>query len=87
MLDAEILADVYLAMTGGQTGLFEELRNPSVRAAGQAEIRHLDPNRPRLPVPTPTAAELAEHDAWMREIDEKTGGKCLWRLVGVTNGG
>ncbi|OGI38497.1 MAG: DNA polymerase III subunit epsilon [Candidatus Muproteobacteria bacterium RBG_16_62_13] len=87
LLDAEILADVYLAMTGGQTGLFEELRNPSAHTAGQGDARHLDPNRPRLPVPPPTAAELAEHEAWMREIDEKTGGKCLWRLVGVTNGG
>ena len=56
LLDAEILADVYLAMTGGQTGLFEDLRIPSARAAGQAEIRHLDPNRPRLPVPAPTVA-------------------------------
>ncbi|MEK6770199.1 MAG: DNA polymerase III subunit epsilon [Pseudomonadota bacterium] len=84
LLDAEILADVYLAMTGGQTGLFEELRNPASGTGDRLEIRHLDPQRPRLPVPAPTAAELADHEAWMREIDEKTGGRCLWRLLGAT---
>jgi DNA polymerase-3 subunit epsilon len=83
LLDAEILADVYLAMTGGQTGLFEELRNPAARTAAPADARRLDPNRPRLPVPAPDAAELAEHEAWMREMDEKTGGKCLFLRPGT----
>jgi len=78
LLDAEILADVYLAMTGGQTGLFEELRNPGAQALAQPTVRRLDSGRAPLPVPEPGAEELAAHRAWMEEIDEKTGGRCLW---------
>jgi DNA polymerase-3 subunit epsilon len=83
LLDAEILADVYLAMTGGQTGLFEELRNPAMAtaAAAQDAVRRVDSNRPQLPVIAPTAGELAAHLAWLEEIDKKSGGKCLWKQL------
>ncbi len=81
LLDAEILADVYLAMTGGQTGLFEELRGSSKGGVVQTTVRRLDPNRPKLPVIAPTADELAAHRAWIEELDKKSGGKCLWKLL------
>ncbi len=82
LLDAEILADVYLAMTGGQTGLFEEPRNSSatVTMGGQA-IRRVDPKRPQLPVIEPSAEEQAAHAAWLVEIDKKSDGKCLWKEI------
>lgn len=79
LLDAEILADVYLIMTGGQTGLFEDSSATAKSGAGQIEIRRLDPNRPRLPVVSATAEELALHQAWLEEIDQKSGGRCLWK--------
>jgi DNA polymerase-3 subunit epsilon len=82
LLDAEILADVYLAMTGGQAGLFEEPRNASAKSnAAVSEVRRLDTDRPRLAMPVPTADELAAHHAWMQEIDKKSGGKCLWNQI------
>jgi len=81
LLDAEILADVYLAMTGGQTGLFEDSRSSMKTGAPQPAIRRLDANRPKLPVIAPTAEELAAHQAWLEEIDKKSGGKCLWKQL------
>lgn len=67
-LDAEILADVYLAMTGGQTGLFEEARGASRTRVGEAVVRRLDPNRAPLLVIRATAEELAAHEAWLAEL-------------------
>jgi len=86
LLDAEILADVYLAMTGGQTGLFEEthshLRNATAtNVVAPSDIRRLDPNRPKLPVLAASAEELAAHQAWLEELDKKSGGKCLWKML------
>ena len=79
LLDAEILADVYLIMTGGQTGLFEDGNADGKGGVSQTEVRRLDPNRPRLPVISATSEELALHQAWLEEIDEKSGGQCLWK--------
>jgi len=83
LLDAEILADVYLAMTGGQAALFEETHSHLKSAttshiAAVSEIRRLDPKRTRLPVIAPSAEELAAHETWLEELDQKCGGKCLW---------
>jgi DNA polymerase-3 subunit epsilon len=78
LLDAEILADVYLAMTGGQTGLFEDART-ALQAAAQTEIRRADPNRPRVAVITASAEELAAHQACLEDIDGKSKGRCLWK--------
>ncbi len=81
LLDAEILADVYLAMTGGQTGLFEDSRGFSAPGSAHSKIRRIDPDRPRLLVIKPAAEELAAHQAWLDEIDKKSGGRCLWKKL------
>lgn len=84
LLDAEILADVYLAMTGGQTALFDDVRDAAaaaVAAAVQSEIRRIVGARAALPVIPPTAEELAAHEAWLEELDKKSGGQCLWRKL------
>jgi DNA polymerase-3 subunit epsilon len=81
LLDAEILVDVYLAMSGGQAGLFEDTRAKGGSAAAVPEIRRFDPNRPRLPVIPPTPEELAAHEAWLEELDKKNGGRCVWRRL------
>jgi DNA polymerase III subunit epsilon len=90
LLDAEILADVYLAMTGGQTGLFEEthshMKNATTgNAPTPSDIRRLDPKRPRLPVIAPSAEELAAHADWLDELDKKSGGKCVWKKLELTS--
>ncbi len=78
-LDAEILTDVYLAMTGGQTALFPDHTDPAHTAAVAAEARRLDPNRARLPVIRADEEERAAHAAWLEELDRQSGGKCLWK--------
>lgn len=81
LLDAEILADVYLAMTGGQTTL--QLSDATVAngegAGGGEQIRRLPADRQPLPVVAASAAELAEHEAQLNAIAGGSGGKVLWR--------
>lgn len=77
LLDAEILADVYLVMTSGQSSL--SLREESTEdASSRARVRELDPNRPPLLVVEPTEAELADHQRRLQEIAESSADGCLW---------
>jgi len=80
LLDAEILADVYLLMTGGQTAL--SLGGNQSKADGsndqQAEIRRLPSNRKPLPIISPTADELALHEDKLAAIAKASGGNCVW---------
>jgi len=78
-LDAEILADVYLAMTGGQTALFLDGHDPAHTADAASVVRRLDPERPRLPVIRPDADELAAHESWLEELDRQSSGQCVWK--------
>lgn len=81
LLDAEILAEVYLAMTGGQSALFDDATSPLRPATARFEIRRLDPARAPLPVLAPSPEELAAHQAWLEEIDKQSGGRCLWKAL------
>jgi len=80
-LDAEILADVYLAMTGGQAGLFEESRTAAAASGVVLETRRIGADRAPLIVILPNAEELAAHQAWLDEIDKESGGRCLWKKL------
>ncbi|WP_431065318.1 DNA polymerase III subunit epsilon [Methylotuvimicrobium sp.] len=78
LLDAEILADVYLLMTGGQASLLDE-EIPSEEEGGvESVIVRLPSNRPRLKVIQCDAEEVAEHQCRLAAI-EKAGGVCLWK--------
>lgn len=77
LLDSEILADVYLAMTGGQT-LLSLGSNESGRVE-QKGIRRLSNERKPLPVIMAEATELSAHEALLDTIDKKSAGQCLWR--------
>lgn len=82
LLDAEILADVYLLMTGGQTSLFAGADNAQVAgSAGQengrnAEFAGIDP---LLPVVQATAEELDQHESYLDFLAEKSGDQPVWR--------
>ncbi len=81
VLDCEILAQVYLAMTGGQVGLqwaSSEATESGQNAAGEAVRRFVSP-RPRLPVIPPDAEALAAHEQQLLMIDRASGGKTLFR--------
>ena len=78
LLDAEILADVYLMMTGGQTDL-----NLSGKSGGESgmqieRIRRLSAERKPLKVVHATADELEAHERRL-DLVEKKGGSCIWR--------
>jgi DNA polymerase-3 subunit epsilon len=80
LLDAEILADVYLSMTGGQVTLELE----SAETAGgivQAIVRKTRDRVLGLPVVRATAEELAAHKAFLEKIRAASGGDCLWDQV------
>ncbi len=81
LLDAEILADVYLLMTGGQTSLFgqAEQGNQSERAAG-SEASPVQQDG--LAVIAANADEQSAHEAFMDLLAEKSGAEPLWRQVG-----
>ncbi|MEE3306849.1 MAG: DNA polymerase III subunit epsilon [Pseudomonadota bacterium] len=76
LLDAEILADVYLLMTGGQTKL--KLASSSGSDADSTAIRRIQRSANKLKVIKATADEITQHEARL-DIVEKAGGKCLWR--------
>ncbi len=81
LLDAEILADVYLIMTGGQTALVLAGQGAEGSADQPGEIRRLDPqSRPVLPVVRATEEELAAHEQRLAAI-EKAAGFALWRQM------
>lgn len=81
LLDAEILADVYLAMTGGQVSLsLEGLQSDSGTPASSG-IRRLAMERPGLRVLRADAEEGAAHAARLEQLDAASGGQCLWRKL------
>ena len=80
LLDAEILADVYLAMTGGQTTLFEDPHASSAAGGRENELKRIR-DKPPLPVIVATEAECAAHLAWLEEIDRSSGGRCVWKRL------
>ncbi len=86
LLDAEILAEVYLAMTGGQTALTldasGEEEGGDTKSGTTGGIRRLSPQRPRLAVVAPSEVELAAHRAKLEAI-RQAAGECVWdRLEG-----
>ena len=84
LLDAELLAEVYLAMTRGQESLVMDLEQAPAAAA---LIGGVPVVRARLPVLAATEEETAEHANVLRDIQAESKGKCLWlKLEGETAG-
>jgi DNA polymerase-3 subunit epsilon len=82
LLDAQILADVYLAMTGGQvTLLLGDEANAAHDGDGSQPMR-VRADRPALMVTTPTEDEMLAHLARLAAIDKASGGRCLWLAGG-----
>jgi len=76
LLDAEILADIYLAMTGGQSDLRLQFEAP--QASDLDPGHELPADRPPLQVLLPSDAESAAHEARLHAIQEKSG-HCVWK--------
>jgi DNA polymerase-3 subunit epsilon len=78
LLDAELLLDVYLAMTGGQSALSldeglaqasRSLAAPTQRPAGALIVRRAEPS------------EVAAHERFLDLLDKSSGGRTAWRLL------
>ena len=83
LLDAEILAEVYLSMTGGQTSLQldqDESAAPPPTAGGQIESANTETQGPmtRTRVIRSTPEELAAHQQRLDAIQKSSQGQCLW---------
>lgn len=81
LLDAEILADVYLAMTGGQTALSLGSQDAADTSSGRGDtsIRRLSSQRRPLRVVHASETELAAHAATLEQLAKASGGNCLWK--------
>ncbi|MGB3620564.1 MAG: exonuclease domain-containing protein, partial [Ketobacter sp.] len=79
LLDAEILADVYLMMTGGQTNLSLATGDEGDEGGiTGATIKPMPANRAPLKVIRASADELVEHEARLKGIDKESDGNCIW---------
>ena len=82
LLDAEILADVYLAMTGGQVALAlgseANGARQGTRAGAEASPRRLRADRPALRVVRASEPELMAHRERLRAIGAASAGGCVW---------
>jgi DNA polymerase-3 subunit epsilon len=78
LLDTELLAEVYLAMTRGQDSLLGDEQAP---AAQRTAVLEADGSRPALRVLQPTEEELAAHTQQLADIDKASKGSCLWKKL------
>jgi len=87
LLDAGILVDVYLAMTGGQSALALDTRSTEVAAALAGSIA--SPLRAAgitLSMPVASADELRLHESMLDLIHKASGGQVLWRVDSPPDG-
>jgi DNA polymerase-3 subunit epsilon len=80
LLDAQLLLDVYLAMTGGQTRLVLDEARPTGNANS---VTHSSWVRPTgvLTVRSASDDELAAHEQVLAALDKRSGGKTVWRKL------
>ena len=76
LLDAGLLAEVYIRMTRGQESLVIEAGDPT---ASEAALAAVDFSQLDLRVIEADAAELAAHDALLVDIDKASAGHTVWR--------
>lgn len=82
LLDSEILADLYLAMTGGQTSLLLDAENETDAGTEVRQVRaSLSVERPKLRVIRAAQGELSAHADYLDKIEESSGAVSLWRAL------
>lgn len=79
LLDSEILADVYLAMTGGQVSLSLATEEPEKATSDEIEQGTSTlQQRGRLRVIKATETELTAHEENLQRLQKASGGQCVW---------
>jgi DNA polymerase III subunit epsilon len=78
LLDTELLAEAYFAMTRGQHSFLGDDDIPVIR---KAAVFNTDGSRPQLRVLQPSEAELAAHAQQMVDLDKTSKNACLWNKL------
>lgn len=79
LLDAELLADVYINMTRGQDALLIDIADTTGGEGGALEV--VDLRRFELPVLRANEQEAQAHETVLAELDKSSKGKTVWRAV------
>lgn len=80
LLDAEILLDVYLAMTRSQATLSLDTEESS-GIGSDSSHKVFDQERPQLRLIQPDAEEIKAHENRLNAIEQESDGKCLWKQL------
>jgi len=78
LLDAELLADVYINLTRGQDALLIDAHSPQ---HGGPAVPQIDLSAFDLPVLQANEQEMAAHEDVLTQIDKASGGKTVWRVA------
>lgn len=78
LLDAELLADVYIYMTRGQESLVIDVHGED---DGSATLQRIDLSALALPVLQASAEERAAHEALLASLDQESKGRTVWRRL------
>jgi DNA polymerase-3 subunit epsilon len=81
LLDARILADVYLAMTGGQAKFTLSAESDTARSRARQAAPVRASGGGRIIVIGPSEIEMAAHEHVLTLLDKASGGKTVWRRV------
>ena len=81
LLDARLLAEVYLAMTGGQATFILSAEADSVRIRSRLEIPALELAGVKIAVIEASEEELAAHEHLLALLDKASDGKTVWRTL------
>ena len=76
LLDAELLADVFICMTRGQDALLIEEQGQEMQSTAVVQV---DLAQLALPVIRASEQELSAHETVLTEIDKSSSGKTVWR--------
>jgi DNA polymerase-3 subunit epsilon len=76
LLDAELLADVYINMTRGQDALLMEVESHDPQSSSAERV---DLCTYQLPVITASEQEMSQHKDVLAQLDKASGGNTLWR--------
>lgn len=79
LLDAKLLADVYINLTRGQDSLVMDDSGEGGEQTAEFKLAQIDLSSFVLTIPSATDAELAAHEKVLAELDKASGGKRLWQ--------
>lgn len=79
LLDAGLLAEVFVRMTRGQDSLVIDAASST--QAHRNDLPRVDLRQIALPVVAASPAELQAHEEWLKDLDKASGGKTVWRTA------